>query len=182
MSKRGYQAFPPVPRDQYVTPPEAAAPLLRHLRPATRFAEPCLAIGADRPQLLDHLVAGGLHCVLRCTLPIDARVASYELEPGDIFCTNPPYFKLSRSPDLNQLIVNLSNQAESWLLLPWDYAANAGNAELMAERCRGVVPIGRVVFFGATGGFENSAWFNFGPSSPSNFTRLYPRPRLGEAA
>ena len=56
MAKRS--DFERIPRDAYDTPPEAVKALLAHLKPGTRFIEPCAGRGA--------LEAAGHVCVGAC--------------------------------------------------------------------------------------------------------------------
>ena len=108
MGKRS--TFSRIPQDAYPTPAEAVAPLRPHLAPITRFIEPCCGDG----HLIEHLVSAGHMCVGRCDLPDDARTWRYpEREPGIVFITNPPW----RRDVLHLIIVNLSDQAPTWLLI-----------------------------------------------------------------
>ncbi|HZZ24293.1 MAG TPA: hypothetical protein VFE60_17665 [Roseiarcus sp.] len=144
-------------RDAYNTPLSATAPLLTQLAPRTRFIEPCVGAG----QLVEHLVAAGHVLVSAHDLPVDARHASYSVPPGVIFVSNPPYWGLAK--DLHPLIINLSDQAPAWLLLPADWLHNRSSAALMT-RLRVIVSVGRVKWMPGTPfvGMENAAWYLFG--------------------
>ena len=134
MGKRSQ--FPRVPQDAYSTPPEAVTPLLPHLAPGTRFIEPCCGEG----RLVEHLVSAGHVCAARCDLPTDATIWRYvSIENGVIFITNPPW----RRDVLHPLIINLSSQAPTWLLLdaPWCHTRQAIPYLL---RLRKIVSVGRV--------------------------------------
>jgi hypothetical protein len=147
-------------RDAYQTPAKAAAPLLPHLAPATRFIEPC--VGAGR--LTEHLTAAGHMCIGAFDLPDDARTKRYDVPTGAIFCTNPPFWG---RPDLREIIVNLSDQAPAWLLLPADWIHNVSSAPLM-PRLRVIVSIGRVKWIedSESTGKDNAIWCLFEHPSP----------------
>jgi hypothetical protein len=162
--------FKRVARDAYATPAEAVAPLLSLLAPHTQFVEPCAGEG----KLIERLAAAGHRCVGAFDLPDDARVKRYAIPAGALIVTNPPYF--GRRADLHPLIVNLSNQAEAWLLLPHDWLCNLSSAPLM-RRLRAVKPIGRVRWItdSPSVGFENYDWMLFGRPSAWAATRLFGR-------
>jgi hypothetical protein len=153
MGKRS--EFPRLPRDAYDTPAAAAAPLLPHLAPRTRFVEPCAGNGC----LIEHLEAAGHVCVGRYDLPDDARAASYaEAKDGAIFVTNPPWSR----PTLHQIIINLSNQSCTWLLIDADWPHTLQSIPFM-PRLRAIVSIGRVRWIPDSpyDGKDNCAWLLF---------------------
>lgn len=128
--------FPRVPQDAYSTPPEAVAPLLPHLEPGTQFIEPCCGEG----RLVAHLITAGHRCVAQADLPTDARVWRYvSVESGVVFITNPPW----RRDVLHPIILNLSSQAATWLLLdaPW---CHTRQAVPYLSRLKKIVSVGRV--------------------------------------
>jgi hypothetical protein len=150
--------FERTPGDLYNTPAAAVQPLLRWLRPHTRFIEPCYGKGALRRALeaAGHRYVGGFD------LPDDARSLSYRayLAPGVIFITNPPYW--GRPNDLHPLIENLSNQAPTWLLMPTDWLFNKSSCPL-TRRLRRIVAVGRVKWVPGSRftGQDNAAWLLF---------------------
>lgn len=154
MGKRS--TFERNPRDLYNTPEKAVEPLLRRLRPRTRFIEPCYGDGALARALKD---AG--HQLMQChDLPTDARVHSYSADRGEVFITNPPYW--GRPKDLHPLIENLSDQAPTWLLMSADWLFNESSGPL-TRRLRRIVAVGRVKWIPGSRytGKENAAWLLF---------------------
>jgi hypothetical protein len=165
MGKRS-QTFERISKDLYETPADMVAPLLPHLRPSTRFIEPCVGRGSLR----DALTRAGHVCVGAYDLPTDARIHDYGVEDGEKFITNPPYH--GRRHDLHPLIANLSDQAPFWALLPGDWLFNASSAPMMT-RLRKIVVIGRAKWFPGTkhNGMENMAWMLF--DRPSLFEPVF---------
>jgi hypothetical protein len=155
VSKRS--TFDRIERDFYQTPAKAVGPLLRWLKPATPFIEPCYGEGA----LARALEAAG-HRLMECyDLPLDAREACYDAAPGVIFVTNPPYW--GRPDDLHPLIENLSDQAPTWLLMSADWLFNQSSGPLIAKRLRRVVAVGRVKWIPNSPhiSLDNCAWLLF---------------------
>jgi hypothetical protein len=148
--------FVRIARDKYDTPVEAARPLLRWLPRRTRFIEPCVGAG----QLAGHLKASGHVCVGAYDWPDDARAKVYEIPPGAIFVTNPPYW--GKPDDLHPLITNLSDQAPTWLLMSADWLFNKSSGPL-TRRLRRVVAVGRVKWLPGSPyvGKDNAAWLLF---------------------
>ena len=148
--------FERTPGDLYNTPATAVQPLLRWLRPHTRFIEPCHGNG-DLARVLE---AAGHHCLYSYGLPIDAREHDYGVSPGVIFITNPPFW--GRPNDLHPLIENLSNQAQTWLLMPTDWLFNKSSFPL-TRRLRRIVAVGRVKWVPGSRytGQDNAAWLLF---------------------
>jgi hypothetical protein len=168
------------PSDDYPTPFAAAAPLLASLKPGTLFVEPCAGSGA----LVGHLRAAGHICLAAYNLPArDARTAAYDMPPGAIFITNPPYW--GRPADLHPLIFNCSSQATTWLLLNADWIHNKSSAPLM-PRLKTIVAVGRVKWITGTPhtSKENVIWCRFGApdDAPAHFIgRQTARARVSEA-
>jgi hypothetical protein len=94
-------------------------------------------------------------------LPDDARSHRYSVERGALFISNPPFH--GRPTDLHPLIVNLTDQAPAWLLMPGDWLFNRSSAPLM-PRLRRVVAVGRVKWIPDSPftGTDNYAWMLFG--------------------
>jgi hypothetical protein len=113
MSKRRPR-LPPRERDDWPTPWPAVAPLLKHLKPETRFVEPCYGAG----DLAAHLERAGHICTASYDLPTDARIASYAIGADEIFITNVPF---RRQFEPHRIIANLSDQAPLWALIYSDW-------------------------------------------------------------
>lgn len=155
MGKRS--TFARVDKDLYNTPVAAVEPLLPWLHPHTRFIEPCYGAGA----LAQALKAKGHQFMGGFDLPIDARVHCYgEVQPGEFFITNPPYW--GRPNELHPLIINLSDQAPTWLLMSADWLFNRSSASCM-KRLMLVVAVGRVKWIPDSPytGKDNAAWLLF---------------------
>jgi hypothetical protein len=170
MGKRS--EFLRIERDNYATPASALGPLLTHLAPGTRYIEPCCGEGA----LVSHLTAAGHLLYSAHDLPDDdARITRYEVGSGVVFITNPPYWGQPR--DLHPLIVNLSSQAPTWLLMSADWAHNRSSGELVRQRCRLIVSIGRLRWIPDSefSGKDNCAWYLFEHPSAWGQTRFIGR-------
>jgi len=83
--------------------------------------------------------------------------------PGEIFITNPPW---SRDV-LHDIIVNLSNQAPSWLLIDSDWMHTQQSIPYL-PRLRKIVSVGRVRWIPGSpyDGKDNCCWYLF--DRPSN--------------
>jgi hypothetical protein len=159
MSKRDDGAFERQPRDLYETPLKTARFLLPWLPPRTRFYEPCCGPG----KLISHLVGAGHLCIGRSDIERDARTTRYDIEPGAIFISNPPGWGRGTRDVMHPILVNLSNQALTWLLMSSDWSCNEGSGELLHHRCDMIVAAGRAHWFGATQGYDNVSWYRFTP-------------------
>lgn len=173
MGKRS--SFERIPRDFYPTPREAVAPLLPHLLPGTRFAEPCAGDGA----LIDHLEAAGHRCIgaadiepqrqdiARC----DALV-SPAVPEGAFNITNPPWDRNVLHP----LIIYLSDRAPTWLLFDADWIHTRQSAAFM-DRLRAIVSVGRVKWIpdSKMTGKDNCCWYLFGAPDPLASSVFYGR-------
>lgn len=160
MGKRS--SFERVQRDFYPTPREAIEPLLSHLEPGTVFVEPCAGNGA----LIDHLQAKG-HC---CTYGVDispqwpiartgdATTMRYNMGGASVFITNPPWARSILHP----LIVNLSDQAPTWLLFDADWMHTRQSAPFI-QRLRKIVSVGRIKWIpdSKMTGKDNCCWYLF---------------------
>jgi hypothetical protein len=158
--------FDRLPKDQYDAPAAAVVPLLPHLEPGARFIEPCTGAG----HLIQHLRRAG-HVLARAyDLPIDARSHQYDVSVGAAIVTNPPFW--GRPADLHPLIINLSDQADTWLLMPGDWLFNRSSAPLM-PRLRMAVAVGRVKWIPNSEhtGKDNCAWMLF--SRPSDRPAMF---------
>jgi hypothetical protein len=164
MGKRSL--FPRVPQDAYPTPAEAVAPLLPHLAPNTRYIEPCAGEG----RLVGHLERAGHVCVGAYDLPDDARVKRYEAKPGIFFATNPPW----RRDVLHPIIVNLSDQLPTWLLLDAAWIHTRQSAPYLA-RLRKIVSVGRVKWIPDSPftGKDDCAWLLFDQPQPDELAAVH---------
>jgi hypothetical protein len=156
------------PQDDYATPWEAVLPLLPWLAPRTRFVEPCLGTGA----LVRHLERAGHICVDSFDLPTDARSARYDVTAETIFCTNPPWSRAA----LHDIIVNLSNQAPTWLLVDYNWAATQQSIPFL-PRLRMMAVIGRVRWIPNSpyDGKDDACWLLFEHPSAWAQTRFIGR-------
>lgn len=147
-------------RDFYPTPAEAVRPLLPHLKPGTRFSEPCAGNGA----LVDLLTAAGHVCVWesdiepkRSMIEADALALFYP-ESQDCIITNPPWSRAA----LHGLIVWFSDQRPTWLLFDADWSHTRQAAPYL-PRLRKIVSVGRVKWIPDSPftGKDNCAWHLF---------------------
>ncbi len=163
--------FPRLPQDAYSTPAEAVVPLLRRLTPRTRFIEPCAGAG----RLIEHLESAGHVCAGRCDLPCDATVAHYDVEGADYFITNPPW----RRDVLHPIIVNLSDQLPTWLLIEFGLGAHASIGAVpiapQGDRQRRTSPLDSRLANSPYDGKDNCAWHLFSRPEFDVVTRFFGR-------
>ena len=159
MGKRSL--FPRVPQDAYATPAEAVTPLLRHLAARTRYIEPCAGEG----RLIEHLERAGHVLVGAYDLPDDARMKRYEVSGADAFITNPPWGR----DILHPIILNLSDQAPTWLLLDSDWIHTIQSIPYLL-RLRKIVSVGRVRWIPGSlfTSKDNCAWCLFDRPRPDD--------------
>lgn len=152
--------FSRFPRDFYPTPIEATLPLFAHLRPNTKFVEPCAGNGIMVLQLerVGH----------KCLLAIDIEPQSTKVSLGDAFdlcyteadcfITNPPWDRSILHP----LIIHLSNLAPTWLLFDADWV-HTQQAKPFLPRLSRIVSIGRVRWIpnSTMTGKDNCCWHLF---------------------
>lgn len=155
-------------RDAYDTPAEAVRPLLPHLKPGTKFVEPCYGNGKLADALINaghsmvmhsDIVSGGLY-----TPYADATAARFDhlgclQDDRTVFITNPPW---SRDV-LHPIIENLCRQAPTWLLFDADWMHTLQSEPFMWN-CHKIVSVGRVRWIAGTKmtGKDNCAWYLFG--------------------
>jgi hypothetical protein len=146
--------FPRFPQDAYTTPWEAVGPLLDHLAPRTRYIEPCAGEG----RLIEHLKRAGHTCVSYHDLPDDARTKRYDGAGVDVFITNPPW----RRDVLHPIVVNLSDQLPTWLLIDAAWMHTRQAAPFM-PRLRKIISVGRVRWIPDSSftGKDDCAWHLF---------------------
>ena len=166
MSKRR-PGLKPRERDDWPTPWPAVLPLLPHLKPHTKFVEPCCGAG----ELIRHLDRAGHVCVASYDLPVDARTVSYATEPDALFITNLPF---RRRFEPNKIIANLSDQRPLWALIYADWLFTS-QATPYLSRLRAVAAIGRVKWVPDSphSGFENSCWCLFGTPQPTAHAAIH---------
>jgi hypothetical protein len=167
--------FPRRERDDYPTPWPAVAPLLTLLEPGTRFVEPCAGGG----ELIRHLERAGHTCVAAYDLPIDARTASYAIEPDTIFVTNLPWRPRF---GMKEMIANLSDQRPLWALLYSDWLFTL-SATPYLPRLRAVAVVGRVRWIPHTkhAGFENCCWCLFDRPRPNALAAIHLHGHIGSS-
>jgi hypothetical protein len=153
--------FQRVERDFYQTPYEAVLPLLGHLKPETRFTEPCCGNG----DLVNHLARHGHKCLYESDIAIFGDVVGHCRDAlsitechGDCFITNPPWSRHI----LHQLIPHLSDMAPTWLLFDADWMHTKQSIPFMPI-CRAIVSVGRVKWIPGSKmtGKDNAAWYLF---------------------
>lgn len=157
--------FARIPKDKYRTPPEAVAPLLRHLTPRTQFIEPCAGDG----RLADHLEAKGHRCLARYDLDPerfdvqlrDATRLRWPRPGSAVWITNPPWTRDLMHP----IMRNLIRWAPTWLLFDADWAHNSTQYPEFRPYCRKIVSVGRVVWIEGTdiSSKDNCSWYLFEP-------------------
>jgi hypothetical protein len=177
MGKRS--SFERIPRDFYPTPYQAVVPLLPHLLPGTRFAEPCAGDGA----LIDHLSSAGHICVDAFDIePQRADVARDDATMArvantDFYITNPPWDRAVLHP----IILNLSRHKPTWLLFDADWIHTRQSAPFLGA-LKAIVSVGRVKWIpdSKMTGKDNCCWYLF--NADPQFALDYPTVFYGRAA
>jgi hypothetical protein len=159
--------FERVPRDFYPTPYEAVVPLLPHLAPGTRYAEPCAGDGA----LIKHLALHGHICAAAADIEprangiiqLDAR--KHTLHSGYFYITNPPWERETLHP----IILNLSRNMPTWLLFDADWMHTKQSAPFMPFLHK-IVSVGRVKWIpdSKMTGKDNCCWYLFDQTSEAS--------------
>lgn len=153
------------PRGFYPTPIEAVVPLVAHLRAdGAEYWEPCAGDG----RLITHLRA--LWPNGYCVRADDIKPMRGDVQRGDattfsapsratMAITNPPWpTSGQRGNPTIQIIRNVAAQVPTWLLLPWNFYANAYMADVGIP-CAKIIPIGRVSWEGnGVAGKDDSSW------------------------
>ena len=104
-------------------------------------------------------------------LPDDARVKRYDVsEPGIVFITNPPW----RRDVLHPIIVNLSDQAPTWLLIDAGWVHTRQSAPYL-PRLRTIVSVGRVKWIKDSPftGKDDCAWHLFDLPRPDERAAIH---------
>lgn len=164
--------FERIEKDFYRTiDPRAVAALLPHLKPGTRFAEPCSGAG----DLMLSLIDAGHECwwhsdISDESMPIDAlSLQSWHLNGCDCIITNPPWSR----PILHKMIEHFTEIAPyTWLLFDADWAHTKQSAPYM-KWCTDIVSVGRLIWIPGTttSGKDNCSWYRFSKdkSGPTKF-------------
>jgi hypothetical protein len=124
-------------------------------------------------KLIDHLVNAGHVLAGAYGWPDnDARVSKYDIEPGVIAITNPPYWSLRR--ELHPLICNISDQMLFWALMSADWMHNISSADILHHSCRMIVSARRVKWIedSPSTAKDNASWYQFGQRRPGPRRRL----------
>jgi len=136
--------------------------LLPHLKPGTRFCEPCAGDGA----LVKILQQGGHECVWASDIAprghgiFTADALSLLVDPGDCYITNPPWDRRILHP----LIEYLGPRAPMWLLFDADWAHTKQAAPFL-HRVHRIISVGRVKWIPDSPftGKDNCCWYYFRP-------------------
>jgi hypothetical protein len=168
-----HSKFPRRQHDEYITPPDAAARLIRYLRRdgVATFAEPCCAQG----QLIRLIEQTGPLCIHSSDIQsgIDALT-----DPVlrrlivDAIITNPPFTWAILKPMLDLFPAI----APTWLLLEATFAFQEQGQPFMTI-CTDIVPIGQIRWFPGSKhkSFVRYAWYRFDgqhDGTPPYFHRL----------
>ncbi len=178
--------FPKIDKSLYETwDPRAVAPLLPHLKPRTRFIEPC----AGNLALVRQLEGAGHVC--RWASDIEAREVTYtvsgvpvtrhvpgmdaltlggKLEHADCIISNTPWDR----DILHAMIAYFLKYNSAWLLLDAGWAFTKQSADYMPY-CSDIVAVGRVKWIPETTmvGKDDCAWYRF--STDGEYTIFHPR-------
>lgn len=162
------------PRDLWPTiDRRAIAPLMQHLQPGVRYAEP-MAGGGHLIILLNETSA---QCVYAADLKpeahgvVQADAMTAPIPPeAEVVITNPPWTR----DLLHSLIVPLSDQRPTWLLFDADWQ-NTGQAARFAPRLRKIVHVGRLIWVHGTSnaGFTACCWYLFDKPKAGNVPQAF---------
>lgn len=146
----------------YTRDKNAVFPLLRFLKPKTKFIEPTAGAG----HLIKHLEDAGHECVAAYDIaPEGPRITQadilffdFRFPPCDMIIANFPWER----PVLHEMILRCTEHADTWALhdADWSHTIQASPFE---EICRAIFPVGRVNWIPGTknGGTQNCAWHLF---------------------
>lgn len=159
----------------YPTPREAVYPLLPHLLPGTRFAEPCAGNGA----LVVWLEAAGMRCTDKSDIDPQAwsvaNLDAFDFVPGlhtEMIITNPPWDRKVLHP----MIEHFSYWKPTWLLFDADWMHTKQAAPYL-RYCRKIVSVGRVKWIpdSKMTGKDNCAWYLFDQAWATPHIEFYGR-------
>ena len=180
MGKRG-EKHERSPRDLYETvDPRAGKALAPHLKPGTRFVEPCAGGGA----LIDQLVGLGHVLHYACDIhPLRDGIAwnnALEVErvrEGVEVITNPPFVR----PLMHSIMWHFTKKAPAWYLVEADWLMTQQATELIAKHGADIVAVGRLRWFRegdprdkGNDPMDNFAWLRLEPD-PFGAPRFWPR-------
>ena len=164
--------FDRIDKDNYPTiDPRAVGPLVSHLPPRAKYAEPCAGAGD-----LINLLQPHARCVRASDIqPRADGIAENDaltcgLGAADMFITNPPWSRAILHP----LIIHLSDLAPTWLLFDSAWA-NTKQARPFMARCRKIVAVGRLRWIPGTKhqGKDDVSWFLFDRPIPGSAPVFY---------
>ena len=156
--------------------PRAVAALAPHLLPGTRFVEPCAGKGVLMDQLTEQghelVWAGDIEPGRADVNKGDALTLQLPGLSFECFITTPPWTRQLLHP----MIVNLSDQAPTWLLYDADWM-HTRQAAPFRNRLRRIVSVGRLRWMPGTtmDGKDNCAWYLFDRPSANDSARFYGR-------
>ena len=163
----------------------AVKPLLKFLRPNTKFIEPCAGAG----DLIDQLQFHGHQCVYSCDIHpqrddiVKKNAMNFTIpgmrEKNVDYITNPPW----RRDWLHPLIFHLSNQARTWLLYDADWFHNKLTTDggtvppEIRQRLALYISVGRVKWIENSKHdySKNVAWYMFSSKWNRGYTMAYGR-------
>ncbi len=162
-------------KDFYETPYAAAQPLLPHLDKNTKYIEPCAGNRKLISSLYMHDCIGAYdisdYVDTQYVNFVDATEHNYGITGSStIFITNPPW----KRDILHKIIVNLSDQAPTWLLFDADWLYTK-QATPFLPRLRKIVVIGRVKWIEGSKntGKDNCCWYLFDKPKEGNSIEFY---------
>ena len=143
-------------RDFYPTPYQVVLPLLRHLKPNTKFIEPC----AGDYRLVDHLHSHNHECLLAFDIEPqhervkygDAITSSYNA----LVITNPPWDRKVLHP----MIENFIQYNGAWLVFDANWMHTKQAIPYM-KHCQKIISVGRVAWIGNKPGKDDVCWYRF---------------------
>ncbi len=182
-------SFDKIPKDLYRTIDKRAVDaLLPHLKPRTRFAEPCVGHFDLVRQLQEagHFLYWASDIqkfepqvkVSGCTVSVqyevcDALILTTPLQMADCIITNPPWSRDVLHPMISHFV---KNSKFTWLLFDAAWAYTKQSRELM-KYCTDIVPVGRLNWIEGTKmqGKDDCSWYRFCMRRDVPYTKFWPR-------
>lgn len=143
MGKRS--SFEREPRDYYRTvDPRAVPPLLRFLKPGTKYLE----LFAGRGDLIKQLSSAGMVCELATDIEPQARgimrADAFKLKPkGKLIISNPPWTR----EILHKIIEHFVQENDLWLLFDAAWPQTKQSVEILDRYCTDIAAVGRLKWF-----------------------------------